>query len=124
MAETSFSSSSSGSSTSSGAGPVNLPSCASDACPESSGPQQRDLQTDPKQIKEMLADLSSQFRNFDDARTYRELVDEALSQNTANFAVRFGVEDSEIATNLTCDNMRMLLQTSADKKNENVVTWM
>lgn len=91
---------------------------------ESNVPQPRDLKTDPKNMKEVLADLSSQFRNFDDPDTYRALADEALSQNTANFAVRFGVDHSEIATNLNCDDMCTLLYTSADKKNESVVTWM
>lgn len=86
---------------------------------------QRDLKNDPKQMKEMLADLSSQFRNFDDPATYCSLVDEALRQNTANFAVRFGMDHSEIATNLTSDNMRTLLaNTAPENKNESVVTWM
>lgn len=106
-----------------GAGdPANMQSLASHVGPQSY--QQRDPRTDPKNIKEMLADLSSLFHDFDDPATYRGLVDEALSQNTANFAVRFGVEHSEIATNLNSQDMRTLLQTSADKKNENVVTWM
>lgn len=91
---------------------------------ESSVPQPRDLKTDPKNMKEVLADLSSRFHDFDDPNTSRALVDEALDKNTANFAVRFGVDHSEIATNLHYDDMRTLLQTSADKKNESIVTWM
>lgn len=79
--------------------------------------------SDPKSMKEVPADLSSQFRNFDDPETHRALVDEALGQNTANFAVRFGVHHSEIATNLNAADMQTLLQTSEDK-NESEVTWM
>lgn len=118
MAETSSSSSSSSSSNSSGDGRGSVGA----ADPVNRG--QRDLMTDPKNMKEMLDDLSSRFRNFDDPETYRGLVDEALSQNTANFAVRFGVDHSEIATNLKCDDMRTLLQSSVDKKNESIITWM
>lgn len=84
---------------------------------------ERDIQNDPMSALELLSELSSKFLNFDDATTYRGLVDQALSQNTANFAVRFGLDQSEIAINLKPRDLQTLLAVQAKKEDDNV-TWM
>lgn len=78
---------------------------------------------DPKNAKEILTELSDKFHNFDDPQTYEVLMNDALKETTANFAVRFGVDKSEIAVNLNDQNLGALLQVQADDKND-LTTWM
>lgn len=80
-------------------------------------------QDDPKNAKEILSELSDKFHNFDDPHTYEVLMNDALRETTANFAVRFGVDKSEIAVNLNEQDLGALLQVQADEKND-MTTWM
>lgn len=80
-------------------------------------------QDDPKNAKQILSELSDKFHNFDDPQTYEVLMNDALRETTANFAVRFGVDKSEIAVNLNEQDVGALLQVQADEKND-LTTWM
>lgn len=80
-------------------------------------------QHDPKNAKDILTELSDKFYNFDDAQTYEALMNDALKENTANFAVRFGVDKAEIAVDLTEQDLGALLQVQADGKDD-LTTWM
>lgn len=80
-------------------------------------------QDGPKNAKEILTELSDKFSNFDDPQTYEVLMNDALRETTANFAVRFGVDKSEIAVNLNEQDLGALLQVQADDKND-LTTWM
>lgn len=80
-------------------------------------------QNDPKNAKEILTELSDKFHNFDDVHSYEALMNDALQEDTANFAVRFGVDKSEIAINLNEQDLGALLQVQADDKND-LTTWM
>lgn len=73
--------------------------------------------------KNALTDLSDKFHNFDDIQTYEALMNDALGENTANFAVRFGVDKAEIAINLNEQELGALLQVQADGKDD-LTTWM
>lgn len=80
-------------------------------------------QDDPKNAKEILTELSDKFHNFDDPTTYEILMNDALGETTANFAVRFGVDKAEIAVNLNEQDLGALLQVQAKEKND-LTTWM
>lgn len=78
---------------------------------------------DPKTARQILTELSDKFHKFDDAATYQDHVGHALSEKTANFAVRFGVEEADIAIGLNEQDVGALLQVQAEGKDEKV-TWM
>lgn len=80
-------------------------------------------QGDPKNAKDILTELFEKFHHFDDAQTYQHLSEQALSEKAGNFAVRFGVEQAEIAIDLNAQDVGALLQVQADGKDEKV-TWM
>lgn len=80
-------------------------------------------QDGPKNAKEVLTELSDKFHNFDDVKSYEAFMNSALDEKTANFAVRFGVDKSEIAINLNEQDLGALLQVQADEKND-LTTWM
>lgn len=80
-------------------------------------------QDDPKNAKEVLKELLDKFHDFDDVQSYEALMNDALEKDTANFAVRFGVDKSEIANNLNEQDLGALLQVQADEKND-LTTWM
>lgn len=77
----------------------------------------------PKNAKEVLTELSDKFHDFDNVQTYEALMNGALEENAVNFAVRFGVDKSEIAINLNEQDLGALLQVQADDKND-LTTWM
>lgn len=104
----------------------NHPAMASPENPVSTRPVAHD---DPKTAKEIKTKLFSQFHNFDDPATYENYMTQATQKNTANFAVRFGVEKAEIAINLNEHDLGALLQVQAqasgkDKDEKMVCTWM
>ncbi|KAJ4413778.1 hypothetical protein N0V82_008322 [Gnomoniopsis sp. IMI 355080] len=80
-------------------------------------------QNDPKNAKEILSELFDKFHNFDDVHSYEALMNDALREDTANFAVRFGVDKSEIAIDLNEQDVGALLQVQADDKND-LTTWI
>lgn len=80
-------------------------------------------QGDPKTARQILTELSDKFHKFDDADTYQQYVEQALSEQTSNFAVRFGVQEAEIAIGLNDQDVGALLQVQAEGKEEKV-TWM
>ncbi|KAJ4394257.1 hypothetical protein N0V93_003474 [Gnomoniopsis smithogilvyi] len=77
----------------------------------------------PKNAKEILTELSDKFHDFDDDELYEALMNDALNRKTANFAVRFGVNKSEIAIDLNEQDLGALLQVQADEKND-LTTWI
>lgn len=74
-------------------------------------------------MRDVKTELFDKFHRFDDAATYRQRVDQALDEKTNNFAVRFGVEEAEIAIGLNEQDVGALLQVQAEGKEEKV-TWM
>lgn len=75
---------------------------------------------------DIRAALFAKFRKFDDADNYQHYADEALSAETTNFAVRFGVEEAEIAIGLNGQDVGALLEVQAERKGgkDEKVTWM
>lgn len=79
----------------------------------------------PKTAKEITTELFSRFHDFDNPDTYEKYMDQATGVNTANFAVRFGVEKAEIAFDLEAQDLGALLQVQADNKDDTIAcTWM
>lgn len=79
----------------------------------------------PKTAKEITTEMFGRFHDFDDSDMYRTYLDRAIAANTANFAVRFGVEKAEIAFDLESQDLSTLLQVQANSKDDTIAcTWM
>lgn len=79
----------------------------------------------PRSARDIRTELFSRFHNFDDPDSYESYMAQAISGSTANFAVRFGVENADIAVNLKEQDLGALLQVQAEAKDDKIVcTWM
>ncbi|KAF7370024.1 putative adp-ribosylation factor protein [Mycena sanguinolenta] len=93
------------------------------ATPEHARPSAPASQDVPKSAKELLSEIFDQFHNFDARDECTHHLNEAISEKTANFAVRFGVDEAKIAINLPVQALQILLQVQAERK-EDKVTWI